>query len=153
MLADCITPFVDSSKKVLDEFCRVKAVKGTAYQKKDTFEGDSIVVLIGVVGEMKGQIIFSMNEEAALYLAYTMMGGADIEKLTEMAKSAIAELANIISGNAMTIFSSKNIKMGISPPTIFTGKGLNISISKAVIIAIPMLLSNKLKFEINVVLS
>lgn len=152
MIVDCINPFIEASSEVLSKMANVKIKRGTAYQKKSGFEGDNMAIVFGVIGELKGQIIFTMKEQSAMYIASLMMG-EPVERLNEMSKSAVAELANIISGNALTIFSKRNTNLGISPPTVLTGSGMNISISKAAIIAIPMIFHNGMSFEINIVLS
>jgi chemotaxis protein CheX len=153
MKVEYINPFIDASTEVLNKVAKLKVTRGNAYQKLSTFESDNLAVIIGVVGALKGQIIFSMNEDSALRLASAMMGGIPLERLDDMSKSAVAELANMISGNAMTIFSKKNINMVITPPTVLSGRKIDISIAKATIIAIPLIFGIDRSFEINVVLS
>ena len=153
MIVDYINPFIEASIEVLSKMANTKLKKGTAYQKKSGFESDNIAIVVGIVGKLKGQVIYTMKEQSAIYIASVMQSGTYVEKLDEMSKSAISELANIISGNAMTIFSGRNLKMEISPPTLLIGSSLSISVSKNVIISIPMIFSNGLSFEINVVLA
>ena len=55
-----------------------------------------------------------------------MMGGMEVTELDEMSKSAIAELGNMITGNALARFEKENLHLDISPPTVMTGKGITI---------------------------
>ena len=60
-------------------------------------------------------------------IASAMMMGMKITELDEMSKSAIAESANMILGNAATILYNKGIKIEITPPSLMTGENIQIS--------------------------
>ena len=55
----------------------------------------------------------------------------------DLKKSAMAELANMIVGNATSLFYKKGMKVLITTPTILTGKEILIS-NKHPIICIPL---------------
>ena len=74
--------------------------------KKTEYEGDIIAVIIGITGEMHGQVILSLKEDVACNIASHMLKGLPVPVFNDMAKSAVSELANMILGNAATIFFS-----------------------------------------------
>lgn len=99
---------------------------------------------------MRGQVIFSMNIGIACSIASSMMGGFEITQLDDISKSAIAELANMILGNAATIFSTRGIGIEITPPSMVTGDNIQISTSKTKTICVPIQFDNGGMVEIDI---
>ncbi len=88
----------------------------------NTINSPGVVVIIGMVGELRGNVIFAMHEDCANKIASTMMGGMDVEAFNEMAQSAISELSNMLAANACIDLSEKGINADISTPTLMYGK-------------------------------
>ena len=104
---------------------------------KRQFADDSVIIMIGITGEMRGQVMIVLSYTKALEIASKMMMGMPVEKLDEMSISAISELGNMIMGNAATIFSTKGILIDITPPTVCRGN-LTIAQSFAQNICVPL---------------
>jgi len=85
-------------------------------------ESPGIVVIIGLIGDIKGNIIYGMSEEVAKKIVSAMMMGRPVENFDELAQSAISELVNMLTANATTNFSNNNINVDISTPTLIYGK-------------------------------
>ena len=78
---------------------------------------DRLTTIIGINGDLKGNVLYEMSEETSLLVAARMLG-ENITKLDEIALSAIGELANMITGNAATELSSYDYRCDITPPVI-----------------------------------
>jgi chemotaxis protein CheX len=78
------------------------------------------------------------------------MFGMEVNALEEMAKSAIAELGNMIMGNVSTEFYNNGIKIDITPPTVLVGNDIAVSTKSLKTICIPILIENMGKIEIDV---
>ena len=85
-----------------------------------------VACIIGIVGDMKGSVIYAMDIEAAKSISGTMMGGMELEEFDEIAQSAVSELGNMLAANACTELSYNNIKVDVSTPTLMLG---NFSVS------------------------
>jgi len=133
--------------------CNETASRGKVFIKNSTFASDNVVIIIGVAGEIKGQVFFSMNNITACNIASTMMFGTEVKELDDMAKSAIAELGNMIMGNVSTEFFNNGIKIDITPPTVLVGKDMALSTRGLKTICIPLLLEKLGKIEIDVALT
>lgn len=72
-------------------------------------------------------------------MASTLMMGMPVEELDDMSKSAIAELANMITGNASSIFEKMEKETDISPPTLITGNNITAWISQVETIIIELI--------------
>jgi len=133
--------------------CNETASRGKVFIKNSTFASDNVVIIIGIAGEIKGQVFFSMNNITACNIASTMMFGTEVKELDDMAKSAIAELGNMIMGNVSTEFFNNGIKIDITPPTVLVGKDMALSTRGLKTICIPLLLEKLGKIEIDVALT
>ena len=93
----------------------------TSEEETTEFASDSVIIMIGVTGEVRGQVLMSFPEAHALHVASKMMMGMPVTALDDMSASAINELGNMMMGNAATILSTKGIAMDITPPTLCRG--------------------------------
>lgn len=147
--ADYINPFLLASTKVLKDMVMLDAKLGKPYLNNEMkFGEDSLLIMLGVTGEMKGQVILSFRNDVALDIA-SKMCMMTLTELDELAQSAICELCNMILGNAATVFSTKGIVIDITPPTMCRG---NVSFASdgIVNICVPVIYEADKTIEINV---
>lgn len=76
-----------------------------------------IFIEIGLIGELKGSIVFGFTKKFALQLVETMMSFAPVE-VDELVCSALSEVANIASGNGTIAISAEGTTCDICPPII-----------------------------------
>lgn len=81
-------------------------------------EEDRLNIIIGMTGDMNGEILYRFPKETALEMVKIMCGGMEIAEVDDFVTSAMGEIANIISGNAMTGLSEQNIICDILPPVV-----------------------------------
>ena len=116
-----INPFLMAAGTILRDACQMEMSIGKPYVKTTEFGEDSVIIMIGITGEMRGQVMIAMKTTKACEIASKMMMGMPVPELDEMAMSAISELGNMIMGNAATILSTKGIGIDITPPTLCRG--------------------------------
>ncbi|WPC44202.1 chemotaxis protein CheX [Clostridium sp. JS66] len=150
MKVEYINPFIEASLKVIGETTGFNPVLGKVHVKKQPYEGSNVVVLIGLTGEIKGNVVISLKEALACKIASAMMGGMPVVELDEMTKSAIAELCNMILGNTANIFYKNEISIDITPPTVLTGENMQFSFDKSVIVCIPLEFNDSENLEIDI---
>jgi chemotaxis protein CheX len=146
--AEHVNPFLIAATKILKDMCMVDARIGKPYIKDTEFKDDTVVIFIGVTGEMRGQVMIAFNNIIARDIAskMTMM---NITQLDELSISALSELGNMILGNAATIFSTKGILMDITPPTLGMGN-MTFSTSYSQNICIPLIYEDNKIIEFNI---
>ena len=149
MKAEYINPFIQASQSVINTLVNAEVQLEKIFLKTNSFSVSDVVILIGVVGRMRGQVCFELSYETAIKIASAMMGGMEVKELDELCKSAIAEMGNVILGNASTIFSKNDIHIDITPPTVLTGDKIQIS-NKTKTIGIPLNVVGFGKININV---
>lgn len=119
--AEHINPFLMAAKKVLQDMCFVEVSIQKPGLKEAAFGPDTWVIIIGVTGEMRGQVLIAMTERDACNIA-SKMCMMEVTSIDDFAASALSELGNMIMGNAATVFSSNGVGIDITPPTLSHGE-------------------------------
>lgn len=83
-----------------------------------------ICVLVGVFGDLQGQVICGMAKETATKIV-SQMFFSEITEIDQMGESALCELKNIIVGNASTNLSLCGYECNITTP-LFLVQGQEI---------------------------
>lgn len=93
---------------------------------------DKINIVIGVTGDLSGEILYRFPRETTLEIV-RIMSGMEFDEVDEFVTSAIGEIANIISGNALTGLSEQNVTCDILPPRILSAAGEALSDSAPIL--------------------
>ncbi|HEX2950029.1 MAG TPA: chemotaxis protein CheX [Armatimonadota bacterium] len=126
MKVEFVNPFLQAGSDVLIQFVGGSAEYGQLAVRSAIFTSQELSIVVGVSGKIKGQVIYGMSTVTASKIAAAMMG-TEVVTFDEMAMSAISELGNIISGNAMTLLSDAGFTCDITPPTIVRGLAVQIA--------------------------
>lgn len=137
-----INPFLKSTISVFESVTQMKLTVGRPSIRDFSFGEPTYTITVGVVGQMKGQVVLSMKIDHAREIASKMMFGMPVNELDEMAGSALNELSNMIMGNTATLFSTQNKIIDITPPLSMIGTDLQVK-SDISPICVPLLLDSK----------
>ncbi len=120
MKIEYINPFLVAATSVLSNVCGVKLSAGKPYVKTTSFDESSVVISLGVTGQVSGQVLIALRNDAACDIA-SRMCMMPITQMDDLSLSALSELGNMILGNAATLLSTRNIYIDITPPSIIQG--------------------------------
>ncbi len=127
-LSTTIAPFVRASTNVFREMLDLSIHKGQVEAEGDSFISQGFTVMIGLTGGWEGWFFLDMSQETAIKIANLMIGEDYHSVEEEEVLLAGAEIANIISGNAITdlnnIHTGLNIRL--TPPSVFAGKEMSM---------------------------
>jgi len=127
MKEEYIKNYLDAFKSVLESFTS-NAVEFKSIDDRNMLTvNHDLSIIIGFVGDIRGQVSFIMEKDVAMSLSSILAGGMEITEIDELVKSAMGELGNMIMGNACTLFSKQGVAFDITPPTIITGQDFHIS--------------------------
>jgi chemotaxis protein CheX len=132
-----IHPFVEATEYIFQQF-NLPCSFGEPRLMDSSVKGKDIYSVLGVTGALRGQVYIGFSKYTALDIVSAMMGGMPIHELDAMGQSALAELSNMICGNATTRFSADGFILDITPPSVVIGKDLEISSSKVDFITITL---------------
>lgn len=144
-----MNPFVESFASVMPQLGFSKVKKGNLSVKGRELIGSGVIIIVGIVGAIRGNVVYSIDIESAKKIASTMMMGMQVNEFDEMTKSAISELTNMLTANAATYFSTIGIPIDISTPTLLHGENISVKMSSSQVLCI-QLLADEIPIEINI---
>ncbi|MBN2329522.1 MAG: chemotaxis protein CheX [Candidatus Omnitrophica bacterium] len=138
MKVEYVNPFIESAVAVLQEIAGLKSERRKLQLKDPDSPFRDVDAILGVIGRVHGQVIYGFDEPTAKNVVSRMMMGAEILEFDEMARSALGELGNIITGKASIALESAGYPIEISPPTLVMAENVRISSLKIPMIVVPL---------------
>ncbi len=117
-----INSLINSTTGVLEEIVRVESydIKKSIQQGASTFEGNGVI--LKVVGDIEGHIIFDLSKELFSQIALATAGETDLwslaetkEEYNELLKSVVLEWGNLINGRIISTMHTHNYKCKSMP--------------------------------------
>lgn len=144
-----MNPFVESFTVVMPQLGFSNVKKGNLSVKGKELVSSGVVIIVGIVGAVRGNVVYSFELEDAKKIASTMMMGMPVNELDEMAQSALSELTNMLTANAATCFYNGGTPIDISTPTLLHGKNMSVKMSSNQVLCI-QLLADDIPVDINI---
>ncbi len=152
MRVEYINPFVEAAYNILKEVLNAEVNRGELYLKSTSMPVLGVAAIIGLAGDVEGRVLIDMDKPTAIKIASAMLEGMDMEPITELndlGKATVTELANMITGQAVTKLHNLGFKFDLTPPAIFTGDNMEVSNADVEALIVPMEVPQG-KIEINV---
>ncbi|MCL2854243.1 MAG: chemotaxis protein CheX [Defluviitaleaceae bacterium] len=152
MKVEVVNSFVQGAQHTLSTFCGQMDKLGKVFTKQAPFPASDISILIGIHGELNGEVIYTMDERSGLLLASKLMAGFDVTTLDEMSISAIKEIGNMISGNAANALFNHGFTVDITPPSYFdknSSNSFDFLTPNSKLLCIPIFYQGEQVFEVD----
>jgi chemotaxis protein CheX len=146
-----IKPFCASVIDVLPQLGFETIVQEDFIKKSQNIIASGVVLTLGIVGDKKGNVVYTIDEEGAKKIASIMMMGMPVDSLDDMAKSALSELSNMLTANASINFSKESIMVDISPPTMLFGNDIELCMTQDIVTSVTFDIDG-IKLAINIAL-
>lgn len=114
-------PFLKAGIKVLNQLSSGRFKKKRVYTTKNPMSVGEIKIEIAVKGDLQTRVVFDFPRTFAYRLAQAITGEIE-ENDNDLMESAILEVGNMISGNAMGFLEEIRLNCDILPPKAFVGK-------------------------------
>jgi chemotaxis protein CheX len=121
-----LNPFLLAAADVLEAEVGLASTRGSLSLQKSSLTGSEVTVLISIIGQVQGVVLYGMSIATSLAIVSRIMGQPFTE-FDNLAQSGIGELGNVISGKATINLSNAGFQTTISPPTLIVGEGAQIS--------------------------
>jgi chemotaxis protein CheX len=152
MRVEYINPFVESANNVLAEVLQCEVTRGELYLKSNAAPVLGVAAIIGLAGDVEGRVLLDMSRSTAIDIANAMLKSMDmdpIDDLNDMGRATITELANMVTGQAVTKLENLGFKFDLTPPALVTGDNMEISNQNVEALIVPIEVTQG-KIEINV---
>jgi len=148
MRVEYINPFVEAANNILSEVLAGEVNRGDLFLKSTSMPVMGVATLVGLAGDVEGRVLFDMSMDTALRIA-SKMNGEELTEFDDLVKATITEVANMITGQAVTKLYDLGFKFDLTPPSLFTGEKMEISDHEVEALIVPML-TEQGKIEVNV---
>lgn len=127
MQVEFIAPLIRAAFTVLSQVVDASPERGQlSLRDGNTFTSQELSTLLGVNGDIEGAALYGMSQVTALKIVARMLG-QDVKEIDELASSALTELANMVTGNAITYLEAAGFQCSIAPPPLIHGPGIQIT--------------------------
>lgn len=121
-----MNPFIEAAAEVLEKEVSIISERGPLSLQKSSMTSDEITVLLSLVGQVQGVVLYGLSKAMGMQLVSKMLG-QEFSDFDNLAQSGVAELGNVITGRATVKLSKEGFDAEISPPTLVQGAGIQIS--------------------------
>lgn len=108
-------PFLEATRNVFQLMLDLSDIDDRPAE--DAPQGETLDIAIGVTGDLTGEVIYRFPHPTSLKMV-AIMSGMEMESVDDFVASAIAEIANIVSGNVMTLLAENQQVCNILPPQL-----------------------------------
>ncbi|MBP5706616.1 MAG: chemotaxis protein CheX [Spirochaetales bacterium] len=148
MRVEYVNPFVDAAIQVLSSTVSEYVKREELVLRPKITPAMGVTVIVGLAGQISGRVIIDMSRETGLRIA-SAMNDEEIKEYDELAISTITELANMITGKAVTWLTELGFQFDITPPALFIGDNIQIANNQIEVLVVPIELP-QCKLEISV---
>ena len=138
MDAKLVNPFIDAFISVMPQIGFPIPKRTKVYLQNKHIVNFGVAVMLGFTKQIRGNVVYNMNEDTAKFIASTMMMGMPVSEMDTMAQSAIAEMSNMLAANTATNLTALDLEVDISTPSVTVGKDTQIKISTGQYLTIEM---------------
>lgn len=92
-------------------------------------DNDGVATVLGITGDIKGQIILIIDEKMAMKFASAIMMGEPVNEYNEIAESGVCETVNMIAGDASRRLQELGYVCDLSTPSAIRGKSIKFGFS------------------------
>lgn len=146
-----INPVIDAVLNVLPQLGLSNIEKKGLSVKGKSIKSRGVVIIIGIIGDVKGNLLYNMDVESAKKVASSMMMGMPVNELDELSQSALSEMTNMVTANASINFSNININTNISTPTLMYGEDFEAKVGSEQVLSVEIE-ANGIPIEIDIAL-
>lgn len=144
-----INPFLDAFLTIMPQLNFKEVKKKGMSIKSNAIKSLGVMLTLGIVGDLKGNVVYGMELESAKKIASTMMMGMPVAEFDDMAQSAVSELSNMLTATASTNFSDIGINVNISTPALMHGENFEVKMNTNQVLSIELLVDD-IPIEINI---
>ncbi len=132
MRAEYVNPFYQATLQVFKLMLDLDVVRTDNPQQTES----TVEVLISITGDLRGSVLYQFPQSMTLEMV-RIMSGLEIDSPDSFVTSALAEVANIISGNAVSGLLQHNYNCDISTPEVFVDNSADLK-TRGQVLSLPL---------------
>ncbi|MBI3394479.1 MAG: chemotaxis protein CheX [Spirochaetia bacterium] len=118
MKAELVSPFLESAVSVFRSLLKLELLRGKMTLRDTPAPTHDVAIVIDVKGSVKGRVVYSLNIETAYRLTKILLPKVGENELILEYRDVIGEMANVMTGNAMSAFLKRGTELDMSTPLV-----------------------------------
>ncbi len=143
--------FIRSAADVFKKEINITLTRQQLSKKESAIPGLPMCIILGITGSLRGQVVYAMDSGFAYQVARKLLPNKLPVEIKKLENSAVAEIANVITGQASIALAGETEKIHLTPPAVFSGTDMHVDFLAIPTISLRML-SEIGVLEINVAL-
>jgi chemotaxis protein CheX len=119
MKMELIQPFINAADAVLAQGLKSPTSIGNLSMEQEAYRRKGVAAVISLTGDIEGRIVFDLDPEAAVRVA-SCFAGTELPESDELVRETVCELANQVTGNAVTALNDQGFHFRVHPPVLHT---------------------------------
>jgi chemotaxis protein CheX len=122
MKMELIQPFINAADAVLAEGLQCSITVGSLSMEEEAYRRKGVAALIWVTGDIEGRVILDLDPQTAVRVA-SKFAGTELPESDTLVRETVCELANQVTGNAITALNDQGFHFRVHPPILHTTDG------------------------------
>ncbi len=115
MKMELIQPFINAADAVLSQALACSFSVADISMGEEAYQRHATAAMVEITGDIEGRVILDVEDSAAMKIA-SFSAGMEMETDPEIIREAVAELANLVIGNAVTTLNDQGFSFRVHPP-------------------------------------
>lgn len=141
--------FIRSAAEVFKKEVNITLTRQQLSRKDSPIPSLPMSIILGITGSLRGQVVYSMDSSFAYEIAHALLPNRLPVDIRKFENSAVAEIANVITGQASIALAGETDKIHLTPPAVFSGQDVHVDFLSIPTISLTML-SEIGTLEINI---
>jgi chemotaxis protein CheX len=121
MKMELIQPFINAADAVLAQGLESPTSIGNLSMEQEAYRRKGVAALVSLTGDIEGRVVFDLDTETAVRVA-SRYAGAELPESDELVRETVCELANQVTGNAITALNDQGFHFRVHPPVLHTSE-------------------------------
>jgi chemotaxis protein CheX len=121
MKMELIQPFINAADAVLAQGLQSPMSIGNLSMEQEAYRRKGVAALVAITGDIEGRIVFDLDPETALRVA-SHFAGTELPESDDLVRETVCELANQVTGNAVTALNDQGFNFRVHPPVVHTSE-------------------------------
>ncbi len=123
---DFVNPFIAATCNLFRTMCGLEVKRKNLYLKSDYKMFGDISGVMGLSGQANGSVVISLPKALACAMVAKMLGEAPAPEINDAVRDGVAEIINMIAGQAKAELAGTKYHFTISLPSVVVGAGHEI---------------------------
>jgi len=121
MKMELIQPFINAADAVLAQGLQCSVSMANLTMEQEAYRRKGVAALIWITGDIEGRMVIDLDPETAVRVA-SCFAGAELPESDDLVRETVCELANQVTGNAVTALNDQGFHFRVHPPVLHTSE-------------------------------